>query len=289
MRAQRFSGLALVCAGLLYAWLACSAPAGQDDAGGAVLLLPLGVWLLTTQKPVFAAPVGGARASVPPNAGKVIYFPSDSSLTQRKEPCAMISCLTPTLPSPLAWLAARLQAVLAWFADAAAPEEEEVSAPSRAAVNRQAERLLDTYGTDILRYAYSYLHNRSDAEEVLQDTLLQFLNTAPAFLSPRHEKAWLLRVAGNLSKNRLQYNAVRSTDELKEDLVAEEREDLSFVWEAVSSLPETERAVIHLFYHEGLSTREIAKILVLKESTVRSHLHRARGHLKEILKDAYDF
>ncbi len=40
----------------------------------------------------------------------------------------------------------------------------------------------------------------ADAEEVLQDTLVQFLKTAPAFESEAHEKAWLLRVAGNLSK-----------------------------------------------------------------------------------------
>ena len=42
----------------------------------------------------------------------------------------------------------------------------------RAEINRQAARILDEYGNSILRLAYSYLHNRSDAEEILQDTLL---------------------------------------------------------------------------------------------------------------------
>lgn len=72
--------------------------------------------------------------------------------------------------------------------------------------NRRAEEILKTYGNSILRYAYSYLHNMSDAEEVLQDTLVQFLKTAPVFETRQHEKAWLLRVAGNLSKNRLDYS-----------------------------------------------------------------------------------
>lgn len=76
----------------------------------------------------------------------------------------------------------------------------------------RAARILDTHGNAILRYAYSYLHNMEDAEEVLQDTLVQFLRTAPAFESESHEKAWLLRVAGNLSKNRLSYNAVRAKE-----------------------------------------------------------------------------
>ena len=160
---------------------------------------------------------------------------------------------------------------------------------SHEAVNQRAEQILNTYGNSILRYAYSYLHNMSDAEEVLQDTLIRFLRTSPVFENERHEKAWLLRVAGNLSKNRRQYNAVRNTDELNEELASEKREDLSFVWEAVKELPPKYREVIHLYYHEGCCTREIADILKKKEATVRSDLHRGRNRLKVILKEAYDF
>ena len=160
---------------------------------------------------------------------------------------------------------------------------------AKEAVNARAARILDTHGNAILRYAYSYLHNMEDAEEVLQDTLVQFLKTAPAFESPSHEKAWLLRVAGNLSKNRLSYNAVRAADELNDELVAENRDDLSFVWQAVRDLPEKYRAPVHLFYHEGYSTKQIAEILQRGEATVRSDLHRGRALLREILKEAYDF
>nr|WP_326126604.1 sigma-70 family RNA polymerase sigma factor [uncultured Oscillibacter sp.] len=162
-------------------------------------------------------------------------------------------------------------------------------AADREAVNRQAERMLTDYGGSVLRLAYSYLHNLSDAEEVLQDTLIRFLRTAPALESAAHERAWLLRAAANLSKNRLRYNRVRRTDELNEELAAEEREDLSFVWEAVRDLPVKYREVIHLFYHEGYSTAQIAGILDRKEATVRSDLRRGREKLREVLKEAYDF
>ena len=170
------------------------------------------------------------------------------------------------------------------------PEPAEAArAADRAEINRQAERILDEHGNSILRLAYSYLRNMSDAEEVLQDTLLRFLKTAPTFENSTHEKAWLLRVAGNLSKNRLDYNKVRATDELSDTLEAEEREDLSFVWDAVQSLPVAFREVIHLFYYEGYSTAEISRMLERKESTVRSDLRRGRLKLKEILKGACDF
>lgn len=157
------------------------------------------------------------------------------------------------------------------------------------AVNRRAERLLNDHGNSILRLAYSYLHNSSDAEDILQETLIRFLETAPALENEAHERAWLLRVAANLSKNRIAYNRVRACDELQEQLVLEEREDLSFVWEAVRDLPERYREVIHLFYQEGYPTAEIARILGRKEATVRSDLHRGREKLKDILKEVYDF
>ncbi len=163
------------------------------------------------------------------------------------------------------------------------------AAAERAAINERAGYILDTYGDSILRYAYSYLHNMSDAEDILQDTLIQYLKTGPVFENAAHEKAWLLRVAANLSKNRLDYNSLRKTDELNEELAADERADLSFVWEAVKSLPVKYREVIHLFYHEGCSVREISNILKRPEATVRSDLHRGRERLREILREEYDF
>ena len=152
---------------------------------------------------------------------------------------------------------------------AASGNAEEHIAQNPEQLGRNAERLLDTYGNAVLRMAYSYLHNMSDAEEILQETLIKYLTVQPELHGPEHEKAWLLRVAANLSKNRLDYNRLRDTDELEETLVSQEREDLSFLWEAVKRLPEANREVIHLFYYEGYPTAQIAAILNRRESTVR--------------------
>lgn len=172
---------------------------------------------------------------------------------------------------------------------AVSPELATAEGRARATINSQAEQILDTYGSSILRFAYSYLHDLGAAEDILQDTLVQFLKTAPIFASEQHEKAWLLRVSANLSKNRLAYDRVRMADELDEELVADQREDLSFVWDAVKALPAQLREIIHLFYYEGYSTKQIGKILGQKEATVRTHLRRGRTRLKVILKGEYDF
>lgn len=77
----------------------------------------------------------------------------------------------------------------------------------------------------------------------------------------------------------------RQADQLEETLVAQEREDLSYVWEAVKALPVPYREAIHLFYYEGYSTAQIAQILDQKESTVRSRLKRGREKLKPLLEE----
>ena len=133
------------------------------------------------------------------------------------------------------------------------------------------ETVLDIYGNAILRLAYSYLHNMSDAEDILQDTLIKYMQSSPAFLTESHKKAWLLHVAANLSKNKIDYNKIRETDELEE------------------TLPEKYREVLHLYYQEGYPTKEISKILNRNESSIRSDLKRGREALKQVLKAAYDF
>ena len=156
-------------------------------------------------------------------------------------------------------------------------------------VNEKAEYFFNVFGNSVLRLAYSYLHNKEDSEEVLQETLIKYIRSAPVFENDAHAKAWLLRVAANVSKNKIDHNRLRQTDELNDELVADEREDLSFVWEAVKQLRPAQREAIHLFYHEGYSTKEIADILGRNENSVRSDLKRGREALKTILKEAYDF
>ena len=146
-----------------------------------------------------------------------------------------------------------------------------------------AERILDAYGDAVLRLAYTYVHNMSDAEDILQETLIRYLEHRPVFAGENHEKA------ANLSKNKIAYNKIRQADQLEDQLIAQEREDLTFVWDAVKRLPESYREAIHLYYYEGFPTAQIAEILGKKESSVRSDLRRGREKLREVLREEYDF
>ncbi|MFR0822266.1 MAG: RNA polymerase sigma factor [Clostridia bacterium] len=159
----------------------------------------------------------------------------------------------------------------------------------KALFTKKTEDILDQYGNTILRLAYSYLHNLYDAEEVVQEVLIKYLKYHPSFENAAVEKAWLMRVTINISKNLIKFNKIRTYIDLEDSPVICEDENLTFVWEAVKNLPIKYREVIHLFYHEGYSTKEMSMLLHKKEATIRSLLYRGRQLLKEELKEGYDF
>jgi RNA polymerase sigma factor (sigma-70 family) len=146
------------------------------------------------------------------------------------------------------------------------------------------ERVLSAYGTSILHLAYSYLRCQADAEDVLQDTLVKYMQSAPAFAEQAQEKAWLYRVAINLCKNRLKAPP-RRAEELPEDYPSDGiPEEAIGIYQAVNALPEKYREVVHLFYYEDATTAQIAGALGKRETTVRSLLFRARQLLREELE-----
>ena len=150
--------------------------------------------------------------------------------------------------------------------------------------NAEIERVVNEYATMLLRVAYSQLNNRAEAEDTVQEVLLKYMEKAPIFQSEEHEKAWLLRVTVNHCKNHLASAWFRKRADLDEGIPALDNADLEVV-SAVAALPAKYRAVVHLYYFEGYSTKEIAEILHSRPNTVSSRLSRARALLAKALKE----
>ena len=150
--------------------------------------------------------------------------------------------------------------------------------------NAEIERVVNEYATMLLRVAYSQLNNRAEAEDTVQEVLLKYMEKAPIFQSEEHEKAWLLRVTVNHCKNHLASAWFRKRADLDEGIPALDNAELEVV-SAVAALPAKYRAVVHLYYFEGYSTKEIAEILHSRPNTVSSRLSRARALLAKALKE----
>lgn len=145
--------------------------------------------------------------------------------------------------------------------------------------------IIEKYFNMIYKLAIAETKDVHTAEDVTSDVFLKFMQTNKAFESEEHIKAWLLRVTINASKSFFSSYWFKKTVPLEETLEAAEiPEEESEVYLAVMNLPEKYRTVIHLFYYEELSVREIAEVINSNESTVKSQLSRARTMLKETLK-----
>ena len=120
----------------------------------------------------------------------------------------------------------------------------------------------------LFRVAAAIMGSKAEAEDIVQDAFLKLIDKQPHFESAEHEAAWLFRVTINLCKNRLRSHWWKKTVPLLDTYPAQCDEQLDIV-QAVLSLPAKYRTVIHLFYYEGHSTKEIAALTEQNEPAVR--------------------
>lgn len=146
------------------------------------------------------------------------------------------------------------------------------------------ERFVTRHENRLYRIALAITGNVSDAEDLVQEAFLRAYEKAPEFVTEEHEKAWLIRVTVNLCKSRLRSPWRKRTEPLLESYPASEPEQHELL-EYILTLPPKYRAVIHLFYYERYSVKDISALIGKKEATIRSLLTRARQKLKSALKE----
>ena len=148
--------------------------------------------------------------------------------------------------------------------------------------NEFIKKAIEDYTQTVLKIAFSYTKNTSDAEDIAQDVFYALLREEKVFSSENHLKAWLVRVTINKSKNYVKSTWFSKRNEMPEELVDMPKENSDILY-AVFSLKEKYRIPIHLFYYEGYSIREIAEILKIPTATVGTRLKRGREQLKKLL------
>lgn len=153
------------------------------------------------------------------------------------------------------------------------------------------EQIIRQYSDMVYRIAMCYGRTKEDAEDIFQEVFLRLVRHIVHLESMEHVRNWLIRVTVNCGKTHRMKERKNWILPLDEELVAKEQKEQSDlewkVYMAVKSLPETYRIVIHLYYYEGLSVKEISKCLNRREGTVKSQLARGRLFLKKKLKKEF--
>ena len=157
-------------------------------------------------------------------------------------------------------------------------------------MKQPVQELMALYQNNLFIIAFNVCKNVEDAEDVVQDTFLQYHTSKRDFESEQHIRAWLIRVAINKAKNINMSFWRRSGMPLEEyiETLTFETPEAETLFEEVMKLPEKYRIVIHLFYYEDYTIREIAQIMNVTESNVKVRLTRGRRLLRNVLKEEWD-
>ncbi|MEM9201104.1 MAG: sigma-70 family RNA polymerase sigma factor [Actinomycetota bacterium] len=155
----------------------------------------------------------------------------------------------------------------------------------------------------LYRVARSITRNPTDAEDLVQDTMLRAYNAILRF-DGRHPRAWLLTIMRNAQINRVRRKRpelLKDPDSAMERLADEDSGDLgpeglvvetefdAAVETAVGRLPDKFRDVVELVDIQGLSYQEAADILGVPTGTIMSRLHRARTRIRKHLESTGAF
>ena len=170
---------------------------------------------------------------------------------------------------------------------------------ARQDVEETIEALVAQYATTLYRVAFSILRNASDAEDAVQEAFLRVLRHRDSLDEVRDHRVWLIRIVWNIVLDRKRRAKTRpETDDISElarvlptnGLSAEQRaaaaQHHAHVLACVDRLPSKEREVMVLSAFEELSSVEIASVLGITESSVRSRLFRARNLMADLLNHA---
>lgn len=154
--------------------------------------------------------------------------------------------------------------------------------------NRGPREIYQEHCQTVYRVAFTYMKNSYDAEDAVQETFARLIRSGERFRSREKEKAWLIVTVSNVCKDMLRrhYRSDRALEDYQ--YLAAPPHEIDETMEAILRLPEKYKTVVYLFYYEGYTAREIARMLGEKPNTVSSRIGRARLLLKTMLGGGFD-
>jgi len=162
--------------------------------------------------------------------------------------------------------------------------------------NEWLTRLIDQYQNVLLQMCYMYLHDRTQAEDAVQETFLKAYRAMEAFRNECSEKTWLVRIAVNTCRDMKRSAWFRRMDRriTPEDMAFSAVQpvgdsDAEALAQAIVKLPAKDKEVILLYYYQDMTMKEIAESLDMAVSSVSGRLKQACARLrKELEKEDED-
>lgn len=149
------------------------------------------------------------------------------------------------------------------------------------------EQLIHMYEIKLYKTARTILDCDDDIDEAVQQTIILVYKNINQLKNEKSFGAWMFKILVNKCKDIWNQNSNRNNKILdldeNQDIPSIEKEDYSFVNDALNKLTDEYKEVTILYYYDGFSVKEISKILNLPQGTIKSRLSRARKKLEKII------
>ena len=145
--------------------------------------------------------------------------------------------------------------------------------------------LINEHRLSLYRIAKGILKDDYKVEDAISNTIIKAFENIKKLKKAEYFKTWLIRILINECNLTLkkEKRILYLEDSVKEEAYIDLYENIDLI-NAIETLDDDLKLVTILYYFEDIDQKEIAKIISLKESTVRTKLFRARKKLYEILK-----
>lgn len=180
-------------------------------------------------------------------------------------------------------------------------QERQLIVAVRAGDRRAIRTLVDLHKDRLFAFIWRMVRHHHDAEEVCQEAFLKAFASLDTFSSEYRFSTWLFTIGYRVCLNRLRRKRTNSSETdvaglpvatIPVESSAAESEEAGrlqrVIWSAVEQLSPPQQATLVLFYRNELGCQEIARILEVPVATVKSHLHRGRARLREVLETMDD-
>ncbi len=177
----------------------------------------------------------------------------------------------------------------------------------RAGLPGAFKRLVETYQHKVLNTCFRFVADRTDAEDIAQDTFIEIHRSLAKFRGDSSLATWIYQIAVSKSldfmrkKNRKKRKSIfgstiriddqpveiPASDSENPEKKLQEKERRAVLQEALDSLPRNQRAAFVLSKYDGMSYQEIAKTLKTTVGAVESLIHRAKKNLQKKLFNYY--
>ncbi|MFV0501697.1 MAG: RNA polymerase sigma factor [Bacteroidales bacterium] len=157
------------------------------------------------------------------------------------------------------------------------------------------EDFFEQYKLKVMNLCYGMLHNRDDAEDLVQDIFVELYTSSGKFKGNSKLSTWLYRIAVNKTINHIRKNKIKNlflniddksnvfVEEERVDLTIEEREKIAELHKFIDKLPSKQKIALTLFVYDELPQKEIAEIMGVSVNSVEVLVFRAKQSIKKLM------